>query len=626
MAPSRSRFLSLCLPLLLAGCGLLVLLPGLARAAPSVIFVVSNINDGGAGSLRQAILDANATAGADLIQIRAAGTVHLLSALPPVTEAVTLAGPGAGQFVVDGGDSVRVLDITAGGVTISGLTIQRGSVTGAGADGAGIRSAGSLTLTHVALLSNTAQSRGGGLYATGALVVIDSLFQDNHSAGGTGGALRSNAGANISGTAFLNNSSWGDGGALFALGATWITNTLFQANQCLAGSCDGGALFGFPQTALANAEFIANTAQDQGGGAALPGSPVVTNSLFRENRAVFGIGGGLMTQGAATIQGTTFLSNTARSDGGALSASGALTVTGSVFESNQSTLATGGALYASGPLAVRDSLFLRNAALEGGALSHAFLDDGRVSNSLFAGNEAANGEGAALRLASPGVVEVVHVTIGAEGGGAASAIAVLGGTASITNTIVASHTVGVSNSGGVLRQDYNLFSGNGSDVQGSYSGGSHNAGGDPRFLDPALDDYRLSPGSAAVDRGANASIVADFEGDARPLDGGFDIGYDEFSLIAGLSISYTPAHPLAGTPATFTASITHGTGVSYRWEFGDGAPAFSGNPAAHSYAAPGLYPVTVTATNSADSVSASVTITVYAEPPLWQIRLPLLRR
>src|SRR5688500_14914481 len=58
------------------------------RTAPA-IFTVLNTNDSGADSLRQAILDANATGGADQIQFAigsGAQTIALASQLPPVTD------------------------------------------------------------------------------------------------------------------------------------------------------------------------------------------------------------------------------------------------------------------------------------------------------------------------------------------------------------------------------------------------------------------------------------------------------------------------------------------------------------------------------------------------------------
>ena len=59
-------------------------------------FTVTNTNDSGAGSLRQAILDANATPGGDSIEFDIPGsgvhTITPMSALPPITDTVTIDG------------------------------------------------------------------------------------------------------------------------------------------------------------------------------------------------------------------------------------------------------------------------------------------------------------------------------------------------------------------------------------------------------------------------------------------------------------------------------------------------------------------------------------------------------
>jgi hypothetical protein len=53
------------------------------------------------------------------------------------------------------------------------------------------------------------------------------------------------------------------------------------------------------------------------------------------------------------------------------------------------------------------------------------------------------------------------------------------------------------------------------------------ATGDPCFANPTANDHHLTIGSAALDVGINAGVPSDFEGDTRPPDNGFDIGYDE---------------------------------------------------------------------------------------------------
>src|SRR5215203_6607698 len=70
---------------------------GVSAASPYFVgFVVTNTNDAGSGSLRQAILDANANAGVDAITFNITGagvhTIKPLSALPVVTGTVSIDG------------------------------------------------------------------------------------------------------------------------------------------------------------------------------------------------------------------------------------------------------------------------------------------------------------------------------------------------------------------------------------------------------------------------------------------------------------------------------------------------------------------------------------------------------
>src|SRR5438552_13420125 len=79
-------------------------------------FTVIDTSDSGAGSLRQAILDANAHSGADVIQFNVAGggvhAIQPLSALPIITDAVTIDGysqPGASPNTLAIGDNAVIL-------------------------------------------------------------------------------------------------------------------------------------------------------------------------------------------------------------------------------------------------------------------------------------------------------------------------------------------------------------------------------------------------------------------------------------------------------------------------------------------------------------------------------------
>ncbi|HEX4589457.1 MAG TPA: hypothetical protein VH120_05985, partial [Gemmataceae bacterium] len=132
------------------------------RLVPST-FWVSNQHDGGSGSLRQAVLDANARPGADTIAFRnsAVGTITLTSGELLITGDVRIDGPGADRSAVSAGNISRVLEIAAGAnVTIEDLKIINGSVTGA--NGGAILNAGTLTLSDSVVSGSTAARVAGG--------------------------------------------------------------------------------------------------------------------------------------------------------------------------------------------------------------------------------------------------------------------------------------------------------------------------------------------------------------------------------------------------------------------------------------------------------------------------------
>ncbi|MBX3421912.1 MAG: DUF2341 domain-containing protein [Pirellulaceae bacterium] len=104
-------------------------------------FIVTNANDSGAGSLRQVILDANALAGHDAIRFAIAGdglhTIHLLEALPEITDAITIDGysqpividgsgtsAGSGLVLAEGSDGSWIIGLGITGFADAGLEIN----------------------------------------------------------------------------------------------------------------------------------------------------------------------------------------------------------------------------------------------------------------------------------------------------------------------------------------------------------------------------------------------------------------------------------------------------------------------------------------------------------------------
>src|ERR1051325_755751 len=120
-------------------------------SAAAANFTVINTNDSGAGSLRQAILDANANPGPDTIDFNIPGagvqTITPATALPTITEAVLIDGytqPGsAGNSQPDSDNAVLLIEInganaganpclriSSGSSTVRGLVINRCGAAG----------------------------------------------------------------------------------------------------------------------------------------------------------------------------------------------------------------------------------------------------------------------------------------------------------------------------------------------------------------------------------------------------------------------------------------------------------------------------------------------------------------
>jgi hypothetical protein len=168
------------------------------------------------------------------------------------------------------------------------------------------------------------------------------------------------------------------------------------------------------------------------------------------------------------------------------------------------------------------------AVYGGGGVAFTAGSSGRIVNTLLARNAA--GSGAVLWTNASGTIDLVHTTIVAVSTSAGSAAYATNGTLRFTNVIIANYVIGIVQDGqAAVTEDYTLFSGVTTLRSGTVGGGAHSFTGDPQFMAPAHDDYRLKEGSAAIDAGTNANVYVDFQGDLRPTGGGFDIGYDEYT-------------------------------------------------------------------------------------------------
>jgi hypothetical protein len=303
--------------------------------AAAMNFPVTNTNDAGAGSLRDAITQANALAGADDItfSIPPASTISLLTALPQITDPLTITGPGASNLTVrrDPGAAVnfRIFDITitaVPAVTISGVTITGGNPA---ADGGGINAAGAaaltVTVTDSVITGNTATGAndGGGIaVGTGtALTVQRTLITGNTGGDGGGGIyLFSTNNLILEDSTISGNTAGttdGEGGGLYQFGTANVTirGTTISGNTSAGTTGDGGGIFctsGTPVITIENSTISGNTAGQSGGGmirsATTTGTLTITHSTITLNTA----SGAATSGGGGIFLPTAFAGTTIR--------------------------------------------------------------------------------------------------------------------------------------------------------------------------------------------------------------------------------------------------------------------------------------------------------------------------
>ncbi|HXW01266.1 MAG TPA: hypothetical protein VEC93_22840, partial [Anaerolineae bacterium] len=260
---------------------------------------------GGLCSLRSAILNANADldlsggdcsagSGADTITLSVTGTITPGSALPDISEDLTIAGPGAANLTISGSNN--------GGVSIfvvsPGITFKLQDLTVANANtvaGGGIFNAGgTVNVITSTFSSNTAQV-GGGISNTdgGTLTVTNSTFSSNTAEVG-GGIFNTDGGTlTVANSTFDSTGrSTGQGGGIFNdNGVVSVTNSTFSENFELEG--DGAGIYNAGTLTVATSTFSGNnTGGGAGGGIYNSGTLDITDSTFSGNSADFGVGGG----------------------------------------------------------------------------------------------------------------------------------------------------------------------------------------------------------------------------------------------------------------------------------------------------------------------------------------------
>ncbi len=237
---------------------LALILCGLAGVAHAKSAVVTNLNDTGLGSLRQALAPQGTEDITVTFQAGLSGTLVLKSplVLAAATPTVTITGPGAKALAIDGslivqapasGNYGNLLDASAAGTALklTDVTLQNATASRGGC----LHTARATELARVHLKgckATNAAFPGGGVRATGpSLTVSDSTLS-------------------------ANTSAW-NGGAIEAVGNVQLTNVTLYGN--VADAAGGGLALGPGSTAtLAAVTVTANYAKGHGGGLRIDGA------------------------------------------------------------------------------------------------------------------------------------------------------------------------------------------------------------------------------------------------------------------------------------------------------------------------------------------------------------------
>jgi hypothetical protein len=400
------------------------------------VFVAGNPNDGGPGSLRDAVEQANATEGPDVIllphelytlTVAGAGEDAAATGDLDVTDDLTITPLGPGGSTIDASRLDRVFDVRDG----ADLTLENLTVTGGRADqGGGIRVAGgSLRVEGAEVTGNAATGDGGGIYASnaqvtlvnttvsdnssnrgggiaaigGSVVVTDSVFSDNSVITDDfffgGGAIYAEGNTlTVTGSEFTGNSATNTGsedtygGAIFVRsGSATISDSTFTGNSVSTGATATGGAIGLlfaPNVTISDSHFESNTAT---GGLAFGGALgsffseniYVVDSTFEDNSAIASgafapaWGGAIFLAGTGTATSVTVIENT--------------DITGNLAQSPQS--AQGGGIWSGfGTLRILDSEITGNTAdgnpSQGGGVYNAFGVATRDDDTVIANNSA----------------------------------------------------------------------------------------------------------------------------------------------------------------------------------------------------------------------------------------------
>ena len=427
---------------------------------------VTNSNDSGMGSLRQAVLDASAGNTITFALTTNGNTITLNSEIT-IDKELIINGNGDEATIISGGDSNRIFNI-------SGAT--------------------QVTINNISFTGGAASDNGGALFISGTDVLINnSAFTNNTASGATagmgGGAIyvMGDSDVTINASSLTGNEAdgmTGSGGAILVGTGSNLTvndciitgNMAGRAGGGIEGNSGAGTMITLTDVTLNNN----TTASSPGNGGGLhitgAGDTMITGGTVNNNTAS-AEGGGLWNgSGTMTVEGTVISGNTASGDGadqgggGIYNLSGTLNVNAETVISNNiadGASGSGGGILndAGATLVVTEAEIIGNVSNRAGGgiednsgmMGSVTLTDVMITNNTT-NNSPGNGGG--LHVTGMGMItinggEVSGNMAGAEGGGLWNGT----GTMNIDGTVINGNTAsgdGADQGGGGI---YNLNGG-----------------------------------------------------------------------------------------------------------------------------------------------------------------------
>jgi hypothetical protein len=250
-------------------------------------FTVSNTGSTGNGSLQQAVIDANASAGVDNIVFdsKLTGSTIFVSSEMEVTEELTITGPGdASSIIINGNGATGLFNVTkhsvSGSKQLAPLTLENITLTGGSFRlGSAITSISPLTLNNTVVTGNTGNNEAISISGIDFTQRIQLTLNQSIVSGNSGTGV----------------------GAGFAI---------VELNQSTVSDNDGrGISSGFSQVRLNQSTVSGNTGV---GVSALLGEIILEQSTVSGNQ-----GGGIVTSDTTPIslKQSTITNNTNNSRG-----------------------------------------------------------------------------------------------------------------------------------------------------------------------------------------------------------------------------------------------------------------------------------------------------------------------